>query len=427
MKELVIYINSGQCAWGKCIFCGWGKLHYPVKDLHELKALLDEKLKKHYDIVKIFCSGSFLDEKQIPRAFRKYVVGKCEKHKVKTLVVESRGEFIDDTFYEDMKSSKVKVTIGLGLEVADDKVLKKIKKGVTVKDFENTYKKLKKGGFGARSYILVNAPYSNQKTLDKTVKFALKYSDSICMINWFPHGKSEAFDLWIRGKWKPFSEEDFNKATKKFKSKKIEKFAEEFIFTPRFPVEKQIWIKGASKKELLHPYFEVWQDYIIRFYKPNKDRNILLFVPCAFRKPYSRSRLHRAITSTLKRVPKYEKIHEVVVSNPGVIPFELSNNYPFNKYDWPEWEESPAVKKLYVKVVQERTENYLKAHKKNYKKFYCYLKPGSESYKAVHAACKSQKVKLVDCIKEETYEAIKDQRNPLSIQNALTDLMNTLL
>ena len=186
-------------------------------------------------------------------------------------------------------------------------------------------------------------------------------------------------------------------------------------------------LKGASKKELLHPYFEVWQDYIVRFYKPNKDRNILLFVPCAFRKPYSRSRLHRAITSTLKRVPNYEKIHEVVVSNPGFIPFELSNNYPFNKYDWPEWEESPAIKKLYVKVIQERTENYLKAHKKNYKKFYCYLKPGSESYKAVHAACKNQKLKLVDCIKEETYESIKDQRNPLSIQNALTDLMNTLL
>ncbi|MBR9682890.1 MAG: DUF5591 domain-containing protein, partial [Candidatus Aenigmarchaeota archaeon] len=400
---------------------------YPPKSLHELKALIDEKLKKHYDIVKIFNSGSFLDEKQIPRAFRKYVVKKCEDHKVKTLVIESRGEYFNDDFFEDMKSDSVKVTIGIGLEVADDKILKKIKKGMTVKDYENSVKKLKKNGFGVRSYVLVNAPYSDQKTLDKTIKIALKYSDSICMMNWFPHGKSEAFNLWIKGKWKPFSEDDFIKATKKFKSRKIEKFYEEFIFTPRFPMEKQIWIRGAGKKELLHPYFEVWQDFIVRFYKPNKDRNILLFVPCAFRKPYSKSRLHRAITGTLRRVPNYEKIHEIVVSNPGVIPFELSNNYPFNKYDWPEWEETPAVKKLYLTVIQERTENYLKAHKKNYKKFYCYIKPGSESYKAVHAACKNQKVKLVDAIKEETYESIKNERNPMSLQNALTDLMNTLL
>ena len=173
MKELVIYINSGRCAWGKCVFCGWGKLNYPVKNLHELKALLDEKLKKHYDIVKIFNSGSFLDEKQIPRAFRKYVVKKCEDYKVKTLVVESRGEYIDDTFFEDMKSDSVRVTIGIGLEVADDKVLKKLKKGMTVKDYENTCKKLNKNGFGVRSYVLVNAPYSDQKTLDKTIKVAL--------------------------------------------------------------------------------------------------------------------------------------------------------------------------------------------------------------------------------------------------------------
>ena len=115
------------------------------------------------------------------------------------------------------------------------------------------------------------------------------------------------------------------------------------------------------------------------------------------------------------------------MSNSGLIPFELSYKYPFNKYDWPEWEETPAVKKLYIKVIQERVENYLKAHKNNYKKFYCYLKPDSESHKAVHAACRKQKVKLVDCIKEENYESIKGEKNPLSLQNALTDLMNSLL
>jgi len=430
MKEFVIYLNSGKCSWGKCIFCGWGKQNYPVKTLHELKSFFDEKMKEavgaNIDVLKIFNSGSFLDEKQVPRAFRSYVVRKCEDLGIKNLNIESRGEYVTDDFFEDMKSSKVKVNIGIGLEVADDEVLKLLNKGMTVKDYEEVAKKLTAHGFGVRSYILVNAPYSDEKTLDKTVKIALKYSDSMCLINWFPHGKSEAFDLWIAGKWKPFTENEFNKAVAKYNDKKIEKIFDEFIFIPRFPRDKEEWIKGATEKQLLHPHFVVWQDFINRFYKIPKEKEILLFVPCAFRKPYAFSTLHKGINFALKQVPTYDKIHEIVVSTPGVVPLDLSHNYPFTKYDWPEWEETPEIKKLYTEVTQQRIEDYLKAHGKSYKKFYCYLKPDSESYTAVHAACKKLKIKLTDCITKETYEKIHGEKNPLSLDDALKDLTQTL-
>lgn len=419
MSQLIIYLNSGKCGWGKCIFCGWGKHEYPKKSMHELKYFLDEKLRKaeNIDILKIFNSGSFLDERQIPASFRRYLVKKCEEKGIKTLVIESRGEFITKEFMDDMKSDKVRVTIGIGLEVADDDLLKKLNKGITVKDYEDAAKKLVDNDFGVRSYILVNAPFTNQKSLDKTVELALKYSDSICLLNWFPHGKSEAFNLWLEGKWRPFTKEEFDKATKGYTDKKIEKYFEEFVFAPRFPQELQNPINGATKEALLHPHFEVWQDYISRIYERPKEKDIAFFTMCTFRKPYCASRFFKSL---LPIIEKKEDFHIIVISTPGVVPFELSNNYPFNRYDWPEWEETDEIKKLYLKVTQERIENYLKTHK--YKKYYCYLKPTSESYQALHNACDKLKIKLIDVLSNEAWEKVKDEKNPLSLPTALEDV-----
>jgi archaeosine synthase len=117
-----------------------------------------------------------------------------------------------------------------------------------------------------------------------------------------------------------------------------------------------------------------------------------------------------------------KKVHVLVASTPGVVPFELSYRYPFDKYDWPEWEETEKVKEKYLEVTEERVYNYLKAHKKHYKKYYCYLKPDSETYRAVHNACKRLKIKVVDVLSEKTWDKVKDERNPLSLPEALKDV-----
>ncbi len=419
MKEKIIYLNSGKCAWGKCIFCGWGKYDYPKMSMHDLKHILDEKLRDvkfgKLEQLKIFNSGSFLDEQQIPKAFRSYVVRKCEQLGIKNLVIESRGEFVDEKFANDMKSEKVKVTIGIGLEVADNEILKKLNKGITVEDYIRTAEFLRSNGFGVRTYLLVNAPYTNKERLKKSVDLALQYSDSICLLNWFPHGYSEAFELWLEGKWKPLTRSEFEEMTSQFKDPRIEKYFEEFVFVPKFTREKQTWIKGATEKELLHPYYEVWQDYICRFYKQPKSKNVVLFIPCTFTKPYFKSRLHRKI---LKIAPK--NLHLVVISSPGVIPYEFVGKYPFNRYDWPEWLETKEIKKLYIKITEQRIKNYLSSH--NYKKYFCYLKPTSESFQALKQACTKLNIKITDCLTAETWEKIKNEKNPLALPEALKDL-----
>ncbi|MBU3897050.1 MAG: DUF5591 domain-containing protein [Nanoarchaeota archaeon] len=419
MSEKTLYLKSGQCSWGKCIFCGWGCRREPEQTLEQLKAWLDQKLEP-VDSLKIFNSGSFLDDKQVPVEFRKYVIQRCEEYGIPQLTVECRPDHITQKTLDSMKSDKVHVTIAIGLECADDKILKKINKGFTVDNYLTASKLLKKNGFGLRSYVLVNVPFSNVTTLKKSVKVARENSESVVLLNWFPHGYSAAFNMWIDGKWKPFDREQFEKATEKFGE--IEKDFDNFIFKPFWPPEERRWINGAGLEQLKHPYYEVWQDFICRFFKPKFP--YVLFVPCAFRKPYFVSRLHKSISRTLREVPHSRELHLVVLSSPGVIPYEYTNFYPFNKYDWPEWEETPEVKKEYVKVMEKRVENYLKHHK--YKKYFCYMKPDSESYIGLKKACNKLKIELINCLTEETYDKIKGEKNPLTFPSALEDLKNNL-
>lgn len=420
MKEKILILQSGKCAWGKCYACGWGKINYGKPDLHKLKRKIDEFFKSipsGVKRVKIFCSGSFFDNDQFPSVIREYIAKKCKEKNVKELVVESRPEFIEEEKIKPILKH-VKLIVAIGLETADNKVLEKYQKGFYVEDYIKACELLKKFGCKVRTYIMVNLPFvkNQEELLKKSFQIAKKYSDEIVIINTFPHSRSELFELWIKGKWRPLDKEEFEKLVKPYKKyKNVEFDFSNFAFEPKIPKDMQKPLKGVGKEFLLHPYYEIWQDYICRFYEKPKEKKYALFIPCTYTKPYYKSKLHKEI---LKIVPK--DFHLIVISSPGVIPYEFVNKYPFNAYDWPEWEETEEIKKLYIKVTKKRIENYLKKH--SYRKYFVFLKPTSESYIALKKACEKLGIKLIDCLRKETWEKIKDRKNPLLSDEALKDL-----
>jgi len=420
MKEKTLLLNSGKCSWGKCFACGWGKLDSPRLGIHELKKVIDDFFHEIKDEkigrLKIFASGSFLDDAQFPKAIRKYVAGKCAAAGME-LVVESRPEFITKENLEDFKGAKLAVAIGL--ESGDDAVLKKYNKGFATDDYIGAAKLLHENSFRLRTYLMVGLPFGSAESLKRSVELADKYGDEIVLINVFPHSLAPLYELWVGGKWKPLDKKQFEETIAPYKSNpKVETDFNNFSFVPRFSRQKQVMIKGASEKELLHPHFEVWQDYICRFYEIPKEKKTVLFLPCTFTKPYYNSKLHREIA---KIVGNRKNLHLVVLSSPGVIPYEFANKYPFNSYDWPEWEEAPEIKKRYISVTEKRIENYLRSHK--YEKYFCFLKP-SETFIALEKSCKKLKIPLVNCLKPETWEKIKGELNPLLL--ALDDLEESL-
>jgi len=399
------------------MFCGYGKI-YKKRSIEELKKILDAFFIECDTTAKIFGSGSFLDKKQIPEEVFNYFINKCIEKKINKITIESRPEYITKEKILKLKETNAEIEISIGLECADDKVLKKINKGFKLKDFEEASNLIHSLNCKLRAYLLVNLPYKNN--LNKSVEYALNYADSIVLINLLPHENSQLFQLWLNGEWNFLTKKEFYKIVKKWEgNKKIEFDAETFKFIPKFPREMQKTLRGVGEEYLTHPFYEVWQDYLCRWYEKPAEKNIALFLPCSAKKPYSISETHKNITKVLYRSGKHAKIHQIVASNPGVIPKEFDNFYPFNAYDWEEKNETPEIKKRYIEITKQRIKNYLKAQK--YEKIICFLKY-TETYEALKQACAEENIELKNLLKKETYEKIKERKNCIITDEALKDL-----
>jgi len=91
------------------------------------------------------------------------------------------------------------------------------------------------------------------------------------------------------------------------------------------------------RDDLLAPEFRLWAHRLRSLYRPPLGKDVLLFLPCSSRKPYSRSRTHQRITSALQKVPGWkERVHRMVLTSPlGAVPMELETLYPAAHYDIP--------------------------------------------------------------------------------------------
>jgi len=429
--EQTIITESGRCSWARCIFCSFSKKpDLPEPDFNRLKYQLDARLTKSCHTLKYLNSGSFLDKNQIPQDFQKYLIQKCIDTGIKQLIIESRPDHITTAnlklLKDANKNQKLKIYFALGLETSDNETLKKICKGFTTTDYQNAAALLKKQGFYTRTYLMANLPYTSniQKSLDDSVNFAQKHSDTIAIINTYPYGYAPLFNLWLKKSWRPLDKSEFNALVKKHRAnKKIDIYYDDYISYPRF--KEQTPLIGATKENLNNPIYDLWQDYIVRFYEKPPVKKYALFLPCAYRKPYSFSKTHKQIIRHLKSLPFYANLHHLMISNPGIIPREFETKYPFAHYDWPEWEETPEIKKQYIKTTEKRIQNYLKTHR--YEKLFAYFKPESETYTALKSACKKQNLPLISCLDKNTYKDFKDNpKTPLTERRLLDALTKTL-
>ncbi|MEA1925088.1 MAG: DUF5591 domain-containing protein [Candidatus Altiarchaeota archaeon] len=418
MSDAFLVLKSGRCAWGRCLFCGYGRIQGKNLSLEGFREKLDgffKSLDSGIDHVKVYGSGSFLDENQVSNALRGYFIEKCLAEGVKTVTVESRPEFISREKIREFGGLELEVAIGL--EIASDEILDKISKGFHLSDFEKAASLLHEEEASVRTYLLVNLPFVKnlKESLEDSVNYALKYSDSLVLINLLPHGQAPLFRMWLSGIWFFLSREDFHNLAGGYGSNpKIELDAETFRFTPLFPRELRENLSGVGERYLTHPHFEVWQDYILRWYQPPSWKKTLLFLPCSYTKPYSRSRTHRGIINVLR---DYKEIHEVMLSNAGVVPREFEDYYPFNSYDWDESKETGEIKQRYIEVTGDRIMRYLKAHGGHYRRVFCFLDYESESLKALKGACDGLGMECRNLLLRE-----RDGKRVLQSAKALEDL-----
>ena len=144
------------------------------------------------------------------------------------------------------------------------------------------------------------------------------------------------------------------------------------------------YLRGVGVKYLLNRYFEEGWLKILEKYAPQKRYRLGLIIPCSYGKPYSQSFIHYKIREIIKDFIRNGDIHEIIVTNAGVIPRELDEYWPFCAYDWNPKYENEAIRECYTQVLAYRLEHYLRVHGGSYVSLASYLRWDSDSWKAVN-------------------------------------------
>ena len=189
VASLTIILNTGGCRWaraGGCTMCGYvaesvegGTVpHEALMD--QVGAALDherENVADHRDgvhepcpLVKIYTSGSFLDEREVPAETREAIAeALADRERV---VVESLPDFVDREKLADFTDFGVAVDVAIGLETATDRVRHDcVNKYFDFADFEDACAEAAAAGAGVKAYLLLKPPFlSESEAVSDTIE-----------------------------------------------------------------------------------------------------------------------------------------------------------------------------------------------------------------------------------------------------------------
>jgi len=137
------------------------------------------------DFLKVYTSGSFLDESEVGKEQRETILKHCEDGGTR-LLFESRPEYVNDETLGDVVSIHDDVEIALGLESSNDSILRySINKGFTFKDYEMAAGIAHSHGADVRTYVLLKPPFlsESEAIADSiaTMRAAAKMSETLSL------------------------------------------------------------------------------------------------------------------------------------------------------------------------------------------------------------------------------------------------------
>lgn len=139
------------------------------------------------------------------------------------------------------------------------------------------------------------------------------------------------------------------------------------FFTTYVPLEKAIEYDFIGAEAFQRPIVSLYARRLTQHYVPPSSK-IVLFLPCAAKKPYSDSPSHRQFINAIRSGagPARYKIHEVMITSPfGIVPRELEASPPGVNYEitvtghWSERElaHTADLVKCYLKKQKKRNDD----------------------------------------------------------------------
>ncbi len=210
----VVVMNSLGCIYEKsagCSMCGYytetlAKRPPPEAYIEQIRRAAAQA-PEGAEVLKIYTSGNFLDEREIQREAQEAIV-KIAAGKYKRLLVESRPEFVTEDRVRPLLGKGVEFEIAFGLESANDRVLDEtVNKGNTAQ--ENRDGALRARAYGARvkSYLLLKPPFLTEaQAIEDCVEaaiFAAPFSDTVSVNPMNIHKGTLVERLFYDGAYRP--------------------------------------------------------------------------------------------------------------------------------------------------------------------------------------------------------------------------------
>ena len=177
--SLTIILNTGGCRWaraGGCTMCGYvaesvdgGSVAHEDM-MAQVQACLDheaENADKPADMIKIYTSGSFLDEREVAAETREAIASEFADRE--RMVVESLPDFVDREKVADFTERGLDTDVAIGLETATDRVRRDcVNKYFEFSDFEAACEEALAAGTdevdaGVKAYLLMKPPFLTER------------------------------------------------------------------------------------------------------------------------------------------------------------------------------------------------------------------------------------------------------------------------
>ena len=183
--SLTIILNTGGCRWaraGGCTMCGYvaesveGGTVAHEDLMTQVQKCLDheaENADERAGQVKIYTSGSFLDEREITAETRDAIAETFADRD--RMVFESLPDFVDAEKIADFTDRGIETDVAIGLETATDRIRRDcVNKYFEFSEFERAAAEALDVGAGIKAYLLMKPPFLSEAEAIEDMKRSIR-------------------------------------------------------------------------------------------------------------------------------------------------------------------------------------------------------------------------------------------------------------
>jgi radical SAM enzyme (TIGR01210 family) len=217
-QSLTIILNTGGCRWaraGGCTMCGYvaesvegGSVTHDAL-MNQIDACLAherENADDPADLIKIYTSGSFLDEREVGAESRRAIADTFADRE--RIVVESLPDFVDRGKLADFTDHGLATDVAVGLETATDRVRHDcVNKYFHFEDFVDATGEADAADAGVKAYLLLKPPFLSEREavedMVASVRRCAEYCHTVSMNPCNVQRYTMVDDLYFQGGYRP--------------------------------------------------------------------------------------------------------------------------------------------------------------------------------------------------------------------------------